>query len=98
MPKHRPNTTKRDLVKAASEASGVSQKDSMEVVNGFLLEIIATTAAGRTAELRGFGTFAAKLRKPRPARNPKTGEVVQIPAKRVLTFNASPELKKTVTA
>jgi integration host factor subunit beta len=51
---------------------------------------------GDKVEIRGFGNFRLKTREPRQARNPKTGEQVQVPAKKVLFFKVGKELREAV--
>jgi DNA-binding protein HU-beta/integration host factor subunit beta len=64
-------------------------------------ELLETTSnfleQNKTIEIRGFGTFYTRLRKPRPARNPKTGEVVPLQRRRVPLFKYSNELKEKIS-
>ena len=90
------NTTKHDLVVAVSKSTGLTQSDTKIVVEQ-LLEIIADIMeSGNNIEIRGFGTFHTKIRKPRPARNPKTGEVVPLHRRVVPLFKYSSELKDAI--
>jgi nucleoid DNA-binding protein len=68
------NATKHDLIASVSKQTGLTQADTKIVVEEFLETISKYLEANKTIEIRGFGTFYAKIRKPRPARNPKTGD------------------------
>lgn len=89
-----PNQTKHDLVVAVSGMTGLTQADTRIIVEELRKTISKILEEGKTIELRGFGTFYTKIRKPRPARNPKTGEVVQLPRRVVPLFKYSKELKQ----
>lgn len=88
--------TKADLVEEISKDTGLSKKDTSIVVNMIIDNICKALAEGDKVELRGFGSFKVKSRKPRRARNPRTGEAVDVPAKLVPYFKASNELKSKV--
>jgi nucleoid DNA-binding protein len=90
------NTTKHDLITAISKTTGLTQADARIVVEELLKSIAGILSAGRTIEIRGFGTFYTKVRKPRPARNPKTGEVVPLLKRVVPLFKYSSELKARI--
>ncbi len=91
------NTTKHDLIASVSKFTGLTQADTKVVVEEFLETISQILEEDKTIEVRGFGTFYAKERKPRPARNPKTGEVVPLPRRAVPLFKYSSELKKKIS-
>ena len=91
------NTTKHDLIASVSKFTGLTQADTKIVVEEFLETIAKTLEENRTIEIRGFGTFYTKERKPRPARNPKTGDVVPLPRRKVPLFKYSSELKKKIS-
>ena len=91
------NTTKHDLISSVSKFTGLTQSDTKVVVEEFLETISKTLEESKTIEIRGFGTFYTKVRKPRPARNPKTGEVVLLPRRMVPLFKFSSELKKSIS-
>ena len=88
--------TKADLVEEISKNTGLSKKDTSIVVNMIIDNICKALAEGDKVELRGFGSFKVKSRKPRRARNPRTGEAVDVPAKLVPYFKASNDLKSKV--
>ena len=85
--------TKADLVESIAAATGVSKKDTGLIVNIILENISSALVKNDKVELRGFGSFKVKSRRSRMARNPRTGESVQVPAKLVPYFKASNELK-----
>lgn len=78
--------TKRDLVIAVSKETGITQVDVKRVVHGTLHQIIESLKAGHTIELRNFGVFKVRQRASRRGRNPKTGQEVPVPPKRVVVF------------
>ncbi|HPI43547.1 MAG TPA: HU family DNA-binding protein, partial [Candidatus Cloacimonas acidaminovorans] len=85
--------TKADLVKIISENTGIIRKDVAVVVDALLYAIKDSMAKGNHIEIRGFGTFKLKTRKPRVGRNPKTDQKVPVPARTVPTFKFSREFK-----
>lgn len=90
--------TKADLVEQVHEAigPGVTKKDCAAVVDAFLNAVKKAIADGEHIEIRGFGTFKVRQRKPRVARNPRTGESVMVPARAVPIFKPSRLFKKEV--
>lgn len=78
--------TKKDIVKTLAERFGLSQVDAKKVVQGTFDAIVETLVGNGRIELRNFGVFEVKVRKPRKARNPRTGEEVFVAEKRVVTF------------
>lgn len=88
--------TKADLVKIISENTGIIRKDVGVVVDSLLQSIKDILTEGNHIEIRGFGTFKLKTRKPRVGRNPKTDEKVPVPARTVPTFKFSREFKNSV--
>jgi integration host factor subunit beta len=85
--------TKAELVDLITESTGMNRRDTVTVVNLIMENIGGALTAGDKVELRGFGSFKVKSRRPRLARNPRTGDAVDVPAKRVPYFKASNELK-----
>lgn len=85
--------TKAELVELIAVETGVSKKDTAEIVELIMANIGRALEEGDRVELRGFGSFKVKKRGERLARNPRTGESVAVPAKRVPFFKASNELK-----
>ncbi len=90
-----PNTlTKRDLVNQISEELGFTQSDVSRTIEKALEIITKKLGEGKRWEIRNFGVFEVKKRAPRKGRNPKTGVVVEVPYRYVVTFKAGKELKK----
>jgi DNA-binding protein HU-beta len=85
------NITKADIVEIIANNIGLTKVETKAVVEGFIDTIIDTIAEGKRIELRGFGVFKHKPRKPRMARNPKTGEEVKLDKRYVPVFKVSPE-------
>ena len=88
--------TKADLVKMISKETGILRKDVAIVVDSFFDAVEDTMKEGNHIEIRGFGTFKLKVRKPRTGRNPKTNEKVPVPKRVVPVFKFSPAFKKEV--
>lgn len=90
--------TKADLVEQVAEAigPGVTKKDCALVVDAFLNAVKRALANGENIEIRGFGTYKVKRRKARMARNPRTGEPVEVPERYVPVFKASKVLRNRV--
>ncbi len=88
--------TKRDLVVKVAEETDVKQQDVKKAVQKFLDGIIDTLAKNQTIELRNFGVFKVRSRKPRRGRNPKTGAAVDVPARKVVVFKPGRLMKKKV--
>lgn len=85
--------TKAEIVEIISEKLGLTKKDIARVVDLFF-EIVKEGLRGdEHIELRGFGTFEVKTREEREARNPKTGETVTVPKRKVPYFRPGKELK-----
>ena len=88
--------TKKEIVIKIADETDIKQIDVKKVVQMTLDHIIASLAMGETVEFRNFGIFKIKSRKPRLGRNPKTGESVEIPGKKVVTFKAGLVMKEKV--
>jgi nucleoid DNA-binding protein len=88
--------TKADIVDQIADRTGLTKKDVADTVDGFLDAVSNALSAGQHIEIRGFGTFKVKDRKSRLARNPRTGEAVPVPPRRVPVFKVSKELKDQV--
>ena len=86
--------TKADLVEHVAEAAGLSKAEAEEVVNTVLDSIVQALETGDKVELRGFGSFRLRMRRPRQGRNPKTGTTVQVPGKAVPYFKPGKELRE----
>jgi DNA-binding protein HU-beta/integration host factor subunit beta len=92
------SVTKREIVLAISDRTGLSQVDAGMIVESFLGEISSSLKQGKNIELRGFGRFKLKMKKARKARNPRTGEAVQVEAGIKPIFRASRELTLRVNS
>jgi integration host factor subunit beta len=88
--------TKKDLAKAISEDLGLTALVALQAVPRVFDGIKETLVEQGRIELRNFGVFEVKKRKPRTARNPRTGENVIVPAKPVVAFAPGREMKERV--
>jgi len=78
--------TKKELVMMVSKETGITQVDVKRVVQRTLHHLVEGLREGKTVELRNFGVFKVRQRAPRRGRNPKTGQEVPVPPKRVVVF------------
>jgi integration host factor subunit beta len=90
--------TKADLIEEVSRKVQMTQKDSETVIEAIFDSVVRALRRGDKVEIRGLGSFRTRQRQPRMGRNPKTGERVEVPAKRVPHFKPSKELKDLVNA
>ena len=88
--------TKKEIVKTISEEIGLTQLKTKEIVQKTFDAIVETLVTDGRIELRNFGVFEVKRRAPRKARNPKTGDKVDVPAKYVVTFKPGKEMEERV--
>ena len=88
--------TKKDMAKAIAEDMGLTQLQAKEIVQKVFDGITETLVQEGRIELRNFGVFEVKKRKPRKARNPRTGEKVNVPEKVVVTFKPGKEMEERV--
>lgn len=88
--------TKKDIVLKIASSTKLKQQDIKKVVQKALDAIIESLVNGQTVELRNFGIFKVKSRRGRTGRNPRTGEVVPVPPKKVVVFKPGLEMKKKV--
>lgn len=88
--------TKAELVEDVARAAELTKKDAERLVEIVFESIIDTLNHGEKIELRGFGSFRVRERGARRGRNPKTGDPVDIPAKRVPYFKPGKELKELI--
>ncbi len=79
--------------KLAEKNETLSVRDIEAVVDSFFEQIVARLAAGGRVELRGFGAFSTRARDARVGRNPRTGEAVEVSAKRVPYFKPGKEMR-----
>lgn len=86
--------TRSELVKKVADWSfEITQSQADQIVSTILDEIIHAVDSGHRVELRRFGSFFPRERKARMGRNPKTGEEVSVPARRIMFFTAGKDLK-----
>jgi integration host factor subunit beta len=88
--------TKADLIDEVSRLAELTRKDSEVIVEAIFDSVVRSLRAGDKIEIRGFGSFRTRQRKARLGRNPKTGEKVEVPAKKIPFFKPSKELKDLV--
>lgn len=90
--------TKADLVDEVAALGDLTRRDADVIVETIFTGMIEALRADDKIEIRGFGSFRSRQRKPRTGRNPKTGQRVDVPAKRVPYFKPSKELRDQVNA
>lgn len=88
--------TKADLIEEVLNVTELPRKESETIVETIFDSIIAALQKGEKIEIRGFGSFRTRERRGRVGRNPKTGEKVEVPAKKIPYFKPSKELKDFV--
>lgn len=91
-----PTVTKADLVEEVIRVTEMPRKESETVVETIFESIISALREHDKIEIRGFGSFRTRNRRGRVGRNPKTGEKVEVPAKKIPYFKPSKELKEFV--
>ena len=90
--------TKADLTEGLCQRVGLNMCEAREVVDAFFDVVRETLEDGDNVLLSGFGKFQLRDKRPRPGRNPQTGEVALIAARRVVTFLASGGLKNRIVS
>ena len=88
--------SKADMVESLFNELGLNKREGRELVDLFIEELAACLAAGEQVKLSNFGNFCLRDKNERPGRNPRTGEDVLIPARRVVTFGSGPKLRARV--
>ena len=88
--------TKKDIVMKVSTETNLTQIDVKNIIQKLLDSITESLEQGETVELRNFGIFKVKTRRGRLGRNPRTGEEVKVPEKKVVTFKPGLILKQKV--
>lgn len=88
--------TKRELVIRVANELGMTQSDVAKIIEGVFDTISVTLAEGRRWELRDFGVFEVKTRASRIGRNPRTGDQVPVPERRVVTFRPGKKMKELI--
>ena len=88
--------TKAELVDEVARVVQLTKKQAETIVNIVFDSIVESLRAGEKIELRGFGSFRLRSRKSRTGRNPKTGEKVEVPSKKIPYFKPGKELKELI--
>ena len=88
--------TKKDIILKVSDETNLKQIDVKKVIQKTLDCITEALIRGEKIELRNFGVFKIKQRKSRTGRNPRTGQVVPVPPRKVVVFKPGLEMKKKV--
>ena len=88
--------TKFDIVEDLNNEIGLNKREAKELVDMFFNEIKNLLSEGHDVKLSGFGNFQLRNKSARPGRNPRTGEDVEISARRVVTFKSGQKLKESV--
>ena len=88
--------TKAELIEEVSRAVEMTRKDSEQIVDTIFDSIVRALRSGDKIEIRGFGSFVVKNRRARQGRNPKSGALVSVAAKRVPFFKVGKELRLRV--
>ncbi|KAF7962607.1 integration host factor subunit alpha [Cupriavidus sp. UYMU48A] len=91
-----PTLTKAELAEMLFDQVGLNKRESKDMVEAFFDVIREALEQGDSVKLSGFGNFQLRDKPQRPGRNPKTGEIIPITARRVVTFHASQKLKSQV--
>jgi DNA-binding protein HU-beta len=88
--------TKAEIINAVAEATGITKIETEAVIDGFITTVINTLKEGVDVDIRGFASFTVKKHKGKKARNPKTGEIVDIKERFVPVVKISKQLKHSV--
>jgi integration host factor subunit alpha len=91
-----PALTKAQLADLLFDQIGLNKRESKEMVDAFFDLVSQSLVEGDDVKLSGFGNFQIRTKAPRPGRNPRTGELIPIQARRVVTFHASTKLKEQI--
>ncbi|MCX5712109.1 MAG: integration host factor subunit beta [Candidatus Omnitrophica bacterium] len=88
--------TKKDIILKVSDATNIKQIDVKKIVQKTFDYIVEALSRGEKIELRNFGVFKVKQRKSRTGRNPRTGQVVPVPPRKVVVFKPGLEMKQKI--
>ena len=89
--------TKKHLAQTVAEATGTKNNLALEMVDSLFTAMREQLIEGNRIEIRGFGVLETKATKPKPkARNPRTGEIVYVPARRKTHFRPGKVLKEAL--
>lgn len=90
--------TRADVAETIYEEIGLSRKDSNDILDMVLDEIVNDLASGNDVKLSSFGTFSLRSKKARSGRNPKTGVAAEISPRKVISFKPSQTIRKIINA
>lgn len=88
--------TKADIVEKLQAGTGLSKKESVEMIEAVFSIMKTTLEQGENLKISGFGSFLVKQKHDRRGRNPQTGEAITIPARRILTFKPGAVLRDAI--
>lgn len=88
--------TKADIAERIQAGTGLSKKESAEMMEAVFSIMKSTLESGKTLKISGFGSFIVKQKSDRRGRNPQTGESITIEARRILTFKPSTVLRQAI--
>jgi integration host factor subunit alpha len=88
--------TKADIANRLFEEIGLTKREAKEIVEIFFIQISQALASGQQVKISGFGNFELHDKNERPGRNPKTGEMIPVSARRVVTFRSGQKLRARV--
>ena len=91
-----PTLTKAELAELLFDRLGLNKRESKDMVDAFFDLIADRLVNGQDVKISGFGNFQIRTKAARPGRNPRTGELIPIEARRVVTFHASHKLKEAI--
>jgi integration host factor subunit alpha len=91
-----PALTKAQLADLLFEQIGLNKRESKDMVDAFFDLVVENLISGEDVKISGFGNFQIRTKAARPGRNPRTGELIPIDARRVATFHASHKLKALI--
>jgi len=89
---------KSELIESIATESGLSKVESLKALDAMLGSVTSALQSGEQVVLVGFGTFSVRDRAPRKVKNPRSGEIMDVPASRVAAFKAGKGLKSAVVA
>jgi integration host factor subunit alpha len=88
--------TKADIAEHLNQVLDLNKSEARNIVDNFFEVIREALACGKPVKLSGFGNFVVRNKKERPGRNPRTGELIPVSARRVVTFKAGQKLKTKI--
>jgi len=91
-----PALTKADIALLLFDQIGLNKRESKDFIDAFFELIVTELVAGRDVKISGLGNFEVRTKNARPGRNPRTGDLVPISARRAITFKASNLLKDKI--